>query len=140
MSAAELTFADMQVDRAIAAEYQITPALHALFTDAFADRSPIHVDDDEARSHGFAGRVMHGAILNGFVSELVGMRFPGRRALLLSTELSYLAPNYLDDRLRLEARVAQRVEAMQVIVLHVLVHNLTRAQLTARGRVQVRVR
>jgi acyl dehydratase len=139
IEAADLRFDDLSIDRRAEAEYEITPELHELFVSRFADRSPIHVDEAEARARGFLGRVMHGAILHGFLSELVGMRLPGRRALLLSTELSYLGPSYLHDRLRLEARVAQRVEAMQTVVLHVRFFNLTRDALVAKGRVQVRV-
>src|SRR5436190_1875392 len=78
-------------------QYSITPDVYENFLRAFNDRSPIHIDADVARSRGFADRVMHGSILNGFVSHFVGMVFPGANSLLLSVDLRYSQPCYLGD-------------------------------------------
>ncbi|MBI5772288.1 MAG: hypothetical protein HZA89_00925 [Verrucomicrobia bacterium] len=120
-------------------EYAITPAVYENFLAAFDDHSPIHVDEAHARARGFAGKVMHGAILNGFVSHFVGMHFPGRRSLLLSVDLRYAKPSFLGDRLNLKARVSQKVDAQRVIVLHLAFHNLTQGVIAATGRAQVAV-
>src|SRR4051812_19895659 len=135
--ALDRTFEDLPVDSADEAEYVITPKTYELFLDAFDDRSPVHVDAGEARGRGFSGCVMHGAILNGFLSHFIGMRMPGRRALLLSSELQFSNPCYLHDRLRLRARVAQRVESVRTLVIHVRFDNETQGTLAAKGRVQV---
>jgi acyl dehydratase len=109
------------------------------FLRAFDDRSPVHVDAEHARALGFAGRVMHGGILNGFVSHFVGMVFPGAHSLLLSTDLRFQRPNYLNDRLTLRARVAQKLDSHQIIVLHIGVMNETQGLLTASGKVNVKL-
>jgi acyl dehydratase len=121
-------------------DYVITPSVYDNFLRAFDDRSPIHVDADHARAAGFAGQVMHGAILNGFVSHFVGMIFPGANSLLLSVDLRFSQPSYLGDALRLQAKVAQKLDAHQVVVLHVAFLNQTRGGTAATGRVQVKVR
>lgn len=121
-------------------DYVITPAVYEAFLAAFDDRSPIHVDAGHARAAGFADRVMHGAILNGFVSHFVGMVFPGALSLLLTVDLRYQQPSYLNDALTLSARVAQKLDTQQVVVLHVTLHNRTRGCVAATGRVQVKVR
>ena len=82
---------------------------------------------------------MHGAILNGFVSHFVGVRFPGRRSLLLSVDLRYASPSYLGDTVEITAVVAQRVDAQQVVVLRLEVKNLTRGTRAANGRAQVKI-
>jgi acyl dehydratase len=121
-------------------DYAITPAVYDNFLVAFDDRSPIHVDAAHARAHGFADRVMHGAILNGFLSHFIGMVFPGANSLLLAVELRFSQPLYLDDRLRLTAKVVQKLDTQQVVVLHVTILNVTRGVTAATGRVQVKVR
>jgi 3-hydroxybutyryl-CoA dehydratase len=126
----------MRVDR----DYTLSRSVYEAFLAAFDDRSPVHVNDDYARASGFRERVMHGAILNGFLSNFVGMHFPGQRALWLSVDLRYLAPTYLDDQLKIEAVVAQKVESQQVLVLNIVVRNVTQGNLTARGRLQVALR
>ncbi len=121
-------------------DYVITPVVYESFLRAFDDRSPLHVDSVYARQSGFDGPVMHGGILNGFVSHFVGMVWPGRNSLLLSVELRYSRPTYLGDHLRLHARLAQKLDAQQVVVLHLNIFNQTRNELAATGRAQVKVR
>ncbi len=132
-------FAELAEGRSEQRDYPVTAAVYEHFLAAFDDRSPIHVDEPYAQSRGLPGRVMHGAILNGFLSHFVGMHFPGKHSLLLAVDLRYSQPFLLGDSLRLEARVAQRVEAQRVVVLHVTFTNLTRGGITARGKTQVQL-
>ena len=120
-------------------DYVITTAVYQGFLAAFDDRSPIHVDAEAARARGFAAPVMHGAILNGFVSHFVGMVFPGASSLLLSTELRFAHPSFEGDTLCLQAKVAQKVDAQQVVVLHLSLANRTRGYVAATGRAQIKV-
>jgi 3-hydroxybutyryl-CoA dehydratase len=121
-------------------DYVITDAVYENFLRAFDDRSPIHVDAEFAKAHGFVDRVMHGAILNGFVSHFIGMVCPGANSLLLSVDLRFAHPSYLGDAIQLHAKIAQKLDAQQVVVLHVTLANLTRGVTAATGRVQVKVR
>lgn len=138
-TAAELDFASLHEGDAFEHAYVIEPVVYEAFLTAFCDRSPLHVDDDYAKERGFERRVMHGSLLNGFVSHFVGMCVPGRRALLLSVDLQYANPSYLGDALTLHATVAQKVDAVRVVVLHVRFHNDTRGTTVAKGRVQLAV-
>jgi 3-hydroxybutyryl-CoA dehydratase len=119
--------------------YTIDERAYQSLVGSFGDTSPLHVDADYARSRGFAGRVMHGAILNGFLSHFVGVHFPGASALLQSVNIQYKAPSYLGDGIRIDATVAQKVEAMRVIVLEVGFFNTTQERLVAKAKVQVGV-
>lgn len=119
--------------------YTITEQVYDGFMSAFDDRSPVHVDDAFARGKGFDGRVMHGGILNGFLSHFVGMVFPGAESLLLSTDLRFSNPCYLNDELLLDAKVIHKLDAANVIQLDVSISNITRSAIAARGRVQVKV-
>lgn len=132
-------FADFAEGRVEQRDYVVSEAVYEHFLAAFDDRSPIHVDEAYAHSRGLPGRVMHGAILNGFLSHFVGMHFPGKSSLLLAVDLRYGQPFLLGETLRLEARVAQRVESQRVIVLHLTFTNLTRGGITARGKAQVQL-
>jgi 3-hydroxybutyryl-CoA dehydratase len=135
-----IAFRDLSEGAEQVHEYAITPAVFGAFLQAFDDRSPIHVDREAAVAAGFPEVVMHGAILNGFLSHFVGMILPGAGSTLLSVDLRYLQPSHLHDHLSLRATVAQRVETLRVVVLHVVFENLTRGTRAATGRVQVQVR
>ena len=121
-------------------EYVVTPEVYAHFLAAFQDYSPVHVDEDFAKAHGFAGKVMHGALLNGFISHFVGMHFPGRFSLLLSVDLRFSNPSYLGDAIKLITVVSQKMDAHNIVVLDATLTNTTRNYLAARGRIQVRVK
>jgi acyl dehydratase len=138
-SARVISYRDVAEGTSCERDYAITPRVYQGFLETFDDRSPIHVDAEYARARGFADSVMHGAILNGFVSHFVGMVFPGATGLLLSVELRFAQPSYLGDTLKLRAKVAQKVDAQQVLVLHVTFINQTRSVTAATGRLQVKL-
>ena len=121
-------------------DYVLSPEVYEHFLAAFDDRSPIHVEEPYALQNGYAGKVMHGTLLNGFLSHFVGMHFPGRLSLLLAVDLRFSQPSYLGEVIRLEALVSQTLDARQVVVLDVTLTNLTRNCTAARGRVQVMLR
>lgn len=120
--------------------YAVSEPVYRALTDIFHDQSPLHVDEEYARAAGFSGRVMHGAILQGFLSHFVGMYFPGKRSLILSVNIGYRNPIYLGDEVRLAARVRQKVETGRVVVLDVKFTNTASGETLASGRVQVSVR
>ena len=118
-------------------DYVISPEVYEGFLSSFHDHSPIHVDEAYAMECGFSGKVMHGTLLNGFLSHFIGMIFPGKLSLLLATDLRFVQPSYLGDVIRLEAVVMQKLDVRQVMVLDATFKNLTRDCLAARARIQV---
>ena len=60
------------------------------------DLNPIHFDDDVARKYGFASRITHGMLFNGWFTRLLGMEFPGAGTIYQRSMCVYLAPVYPD--------------------------------------------
>jgi 3-hydroxybutyryl-CoA dehydratase len=102
---------------------EITCLMDLDAVDAFAavtgDRSPLHIDAGFATSRGFTGRVAHGALLVGYVSRLVGMVLPGRNALLLGVNMSFVAPVIVGTRVTVAGTVDQVSEAVRSLVLRI---------------------
>jgi 3-hydroxybutyryl-CoA dehydratase len=120
-------------------EYEITPQLMDGFVALFDDRNPLHMDVAYAKNLGHPDRVVHGAILSGFLSHFVGMVLPGRRAMLLSSDLRFAAPNHIGDTLRLTGKIMGRAESTRTVEMMVRFENLTKNRLSARGKVFVQV-
>lgn len=133
-------YEDICEGRTDSTDYCIQPGVYEHFLAAFGDESPIHVDDHFARSRGFDRRVMHGAILNGFISHFVGMVFPGRDSLLLAVDLRYAKPCYLGDVIHLETVVTQKMDSRRVVAFDITMTNTTQNHMAARGRIQVMVK
>jgi acyl dehydratase len=138
--AQDYSFDEIEENSEFSHLYKIDESAYDALLNVFQDRSPIHVDEEYAKSARFSGRVMHGAILQGFLSHFVGMRFPGKRSLILSVNINYHRPSYLGDDIRLTARVRQKVETGQVVVLDVKFLNIASNVVVASGKVQVAIR
>jgi acyl dehydratase len=128
---------EINVGMKVSHEYVISQEVYDHFLGAFHDYSPVHVHPPFAKSRGFPDRVMHGALLNGFISHFIGMRFPGRFSLLLSVDMRYSQPSYLGDAIHLETEVIQKMDLRHLLVLVATLTNVTRGQLAGRARIQV---
>lgn len=107
------------------------------FAAVSGDHNPLHVNPTYARDAGHPDTVVHGALLAGLVSRLVGMELPGRRSFLLNLKLSFAAPTYPEDALLVQGAVQSMHEDQRVIALRVRI--ACGDELRARGTALVRV-
>jgi len=135
----ETRWDDINVGKTEAENYELTEAVYDHFLGLSGDINPLHVSDEEAVQRGFSKKVMHGGILHGFISHFVGMRLPGKRSLLLKTDLRYLHPCHLQDKLRLEAVVSQKTDAAKVLVLDLRIFREPEHIMVAAGQSLVRL-
>lgn len=90
-------------------EASLTKAFSAhdveLFAKLTGDRNPLHLDPAYARTTSFREPVVHGILLNGLVSAVIGSRMPGRGHVLLHQEIRFPAPVFLGEEVEATARV-----------------------------------
>lgn len=133
----DFAFENLMLGQQVEHEYVITGEVYKHFLAAFCDVSPIHVDDAFAQKLGFPGKVMHGSILNGFISHFAGVVMPGKRALLHSVAVEFHAPVFLEDHILIQAQVVQKVQSLRLIVLNLTLRNTIRSEIAANAKVQV---
>jgi 3-hydroxybutyryl-CoA dehydratase len=107
------------------------------FATLSGDESPLHVDKAFARNRGYADRVAHGAYLVALASRLVGMYLPGRNALLLAVQVSFVAPALSGARVKVRGEVEQLSDSVRSVVLKLTIHDIANEALLARGRLTV---
>jgi 3-hydroxybutyryl-CoA dehydratase len=107
------------------------------FATLSGDESPLHVDKAFARNRGYADRVAHGAYLVALASRLVGMYMPGRNALLLAVQVSFVAPALSGARVKVRGEVEQLSDSVRSVVLKLTIHDIANEALLARGRLTV---
>jgi acyl dehydratase len=115
----------------------VTAAAIDAFADVSGDHNPLHTDATFARSRGQAGRVAHGAYLVALVSRLVGTALPGRDALLLAVNMSFVAPVLVDTTICVTGIVEQASAAVRSIVVGIRITDAGTGALLARGRATV---
>lgn len=107
------------------------------FATLSGDSSPLHVDKEFARARGYRDRVTHGAYLIALASRLVGMHLPGRNALLLSVQMSFVAPALPGTRVRVRGEIEQMSDSVRSVVLRLTVVDFANGAVLARGRLTV---
>ena len=128
--ARELRFDDINVGDSASVEHRVSEKDVAAFAEVSGDRSPLHVDETYASATPLGKRVVHGMLLGAFVSQLIGMQLPGRRALILTTTLEFKKPVHIEDLIRVEGTVVRTSAATRIIevAITILVHNVTMVQ------------
>lgn len=93
--------------------FKVTPEVYRVFLEVFNDRNLLHTDGAYAQSKGFKGPVMHGNILNGFVSYFIGECLPFRDVVIHTQSIKYTSPVYLDDSLDFNAEITGVFESVR---------------------------
>jgi 3-hydroxybutyryl-CoA dehydratase len=97
---------------------KVTEAMTEEFAKLTGDYSPLHMEEEYARSTNFGHRICHGMLVGSFFSRLVGMHLPGKYGLLLSYSLRHLLPCFLDQELIVEGRVVDKSSATRIITVN----------------------
>ena len=70
------------------------------YAELTGDWNPLHTDSKYARTTEFGRPIVHGGLLVGFVSRVLGMYIPGRRSLILSMKVRFPAPLFYPAQAR----------------------------------------
>lgn len=70
-------FDELSVGEEAVDYFVVTDEKTVAIVTATGDTNPLHLDDTYAEKTIFKGRIAHGILILGFVSEVLGMRLPG---------------------------------------------------------------
>lgn len=119
--------------------FKVTSDIYYSFQRCSNDFNPLHTDEEFAVHHGFESKVMYGNILNCFISQFVGMLLPTRKVVLLSQDIQYHKPVYLNDEIILDAEAETLSNAANMIVYKLRFSKQSAGQkkMIAKGHVQI---
>lgn len=96
-------------------EFRVSENVYNGFLNTFGDHNPLHTNDRFAADHGFKGKVMHGNILNGFLSYFIGECLPTKDVIIHKQEIQFKNPVYLNDTVFFEASVCDVYESVNAV-------------------------
>ena len=117
MHARDLTFEEIKVGDTASFERTIVESDVRAFAALTGDENPLHVDPGYAATTKFGKPLVHGMLLGGLCSALVGMHLPGKRCLYLSQSLTFKKPVFIGDTVRVQGTVSAKSEATRVLTL-----------------------
>jgi 3-hydroxybutyryl-CoA dehydratase len=116
--------------------FVIDEAVYQGFIQIFKDNNPLHTNSKFAVNHGFSSKVMHGNILNGFLSYFIGECLPTKEVIIHSQEIQYKNAIYLNDELIFNAQVSGIYESVGAIEFKFTFKNNV-AKVMAKGKFQI---
>jgi phosphate acetyltransferase len=118
------SFDELKQGDAVRWRHEVTAEEVDAFARMSGDVNPLHLDDAFSEERGFRGRVVHGALVNAFISRLLGTELPGPGCLWLSQSTRFTRPVYVADPIEVVVRVVHKSEALRTLVLETTVENL----------------
>jgi 3-hydroxybutyryl-CoA dehydratase len=85
-----------------------SPADVYAFAAASGDRNPVHLEVSYAEQTVFGGRIVHGLLVAGLISAVLGTILPGHGTIYLGQDLKFKAPVYIGET------VTARVEVVKL--------------------------
>ncbi len=116
--------------------YVVDERLYDGFIQLFNDKNPLHVDETFAREKGFESKVMHGAILNGFLSNFIGEQLPVKNVVVQSYKISFMKPVYMGTTLKLTAKITDVFDSVNCILFKFKFEN-SAAIAVAKGEISI---
>lgn len=113
-------------------------SIYLSFLESYEDRNPLHTDVNFAENHGFDQVVLHGNILNGFISYFIGEALPIKNVMIISQSIDYHNPFFKDDILDFRADVKNVSMAVNTIEFKFVFQNLTLKKI-AKGTVVIKI-
>ncbi len=133
----DLTLDDIKVGDSSYFDHKISEEDQVGFSKISGDYNPLHLDSTYAKEVNMTDRVVYGMYLGALVSRLIGMHLPGKRSLIINTQLSFHKPAYIGDNLRVTGRIVHKSMATRIVEVAITVAKNT--EILSDGRVNVRV-
>lgn len=106
------------------------------FIDVFKDKNPLHTNSQFAIKKGFKEKIMHGNILNGFISYFIGECLPTKDVIIHSQEIQFKNAVYLNDELQFKAEIIGVYDSVNVIEFKYSFKNV-KELIVAKGKIQI---
>lgn len=74
------------------------------------DDNPLHVDAEYAAKTRFGDRIVHGVLLMGLISKVLGRDFPGSGSVAVSISCRFLRPVRVNSEVRVSVKITEKFE------------------------------
>ena len=135
----EYTYDEIKIGLSKNFQINITESLVNSFAELSSDFSPIHIDNEYAKTTTFGKRVVHGMLLASFLSRVDGMYLPGKHALYFTQNLEFRNPCFIGDTITVFSKVIDKSDSTKILKIESKITNQeNKILLYGIGRVIVR--
>lgn len=118
--------------------FKVSEDVYKGFLSVFKDTNPLHTNKAFANQKGFKEKVMHGNILNGFLSYFIGELLPTKDVIIHSQSIAFKNPVFMNEVLTFEGKVSDFIESVNVVIFKYKFIN-DNNKTAAKGTIQIGV-
>lgn len=135
--ALDRSFDSLKVGERASFEHIVSEKDIDAFVRLSGDENPLHTDASYASKTQFKERIVHGMLLGAYISRLIGMYLPGRRALLMKETLEFKEGVRANSSLEISGTIVQKSESTKIVEIALSIS--TRKKNVCSGTAHVRV-
>ncbi|MCB2294117.1 MaoC family dehydratase [Clostridium algoriphilum] len=102
------------------------------------DYNYMHMDEEKAKKSFFKGRIVHGQLVGGLISALLGMKLPGGGNIYLKQSLEFIKPVRINELIKAKVIITEINEKKKVLILDTFCLN-EQEEIVLRGKAEVLV-
>lgn len=87
------------------------------------DNNPLHVDEEYGAASRFGGCIVHGILVSGLISKVLGTQLPGEGSIYLEQNLSFRKPVYVGDKVTARVKIKEILPEKNMLLLETHVYN-----------------
>ena len=104
------TYESLQVGDSFSTTRFISEEDVLAFAEVTGDDNPIHIDVDYAANTRFGHRIVHGVLLLGLISKVLGRDFPGHGSIAVGISCRFLRPVRVGSEVRIEVKITEKLD------------------------------
>ena len=93
------------------------------FADLVNDHNPVHIDEEYASKSIFKKRIVHGLLVSGLISAVIGTKLPGEGSIYLGQTLNFIKPVYLQDKIKANVEIIKLRDDKKLVTLKTICVN-----------------
>ena len=106
------------------------------FAEVTGDDNPLHVDAEYAAKHSrFDRPIVHGVLLLGLISKVLGRDFPGHGSIAVGISCRFLRPVPVGSEVRVQIKVSEKIEKNKHVKVRTYIYRDNQMVLGGEGRV-----
>jgi 3-hydroxybutyryl-CoA dehydratase len=102
------------------------------------DYNYIHMDEEKAKKSFFKGRIVHGQLVGGLISALLGTKLPGGGNIYLEQSFEFLKPVRIGDTIKAKAIITEINEKKKILIFDTFCLN-DKEEVVLQGKAKVLV-
>jgi 3-hydroxybutyryl-CoA dehydratase len=104
-------FDELTIGRSAERTHTVTEGDIVAFAAVSGDHNPLHLDEAQAATTMFKGRIAHGMLSASYISAVIGTQLPGFPCVYVSQQLAFRRPVRIGDTITTECVIVERFVA-----------------------------